>query len=152
VDQFRATIRGHTSSVEIHLTTLHLEATQLESSKRRLEHQSIISTIQEVSCRVMARLDYVSQCVSCSVLQGRTLLDTSAQVMNTTMQVFTMTNSIHMFICQIPGQIQRQQPIIFTDPFNAIRPFYLEFINSEEAFLDVLRRDFLRKRLRCVDA
>jgi hypothetical protein len=42
----------------------------------------------------------------------------------------------------LPAQVLRQQPVQFLDAANRFAPFYLEFINSLEAFLAVLQVRF----------
>ena len=48
---------------------------------------------------------------------------------------------------ELPPQILLQEPVILHDPLGRIAPFHLEFINSRDAFLAVLRVRFEFKGL-----
>jgi hypothetical protein len=45
-------------------------------------------------------------------------------------------------IAAISPQIQRQQPVTFTDPFNRTWPLHLEFICSYDEFMNALKFKF----------
>lgn len=154
VEQFRATIRGHTISITILLDKVQLKAStrqlmllDLQGEKLEEQHKSITDVIQKVSCQMMAELDDVSKKAGESAQHGRALLGTSAEVVNTNLRVYTMVKDIYALISRLPAQVERQQPIVFTDAFNRIRPFHLEFVKSEEAFLSIMRHDF--RDMRC---
>lgn len=53
-----------------------------------------------------------------------------------------MVHDLQLFITQIPGQVQRQQPVYMIDAFNRESPFHLEFVRSAEALLAVLKVNF----------
>lgn len=44
---------------------------------------------------------------------------------------------------KIPSQVMLQQPVIFLDPFGKTAPFHLDFIDSSECFMAVLRARFI---------
>lgn len=48
---------------------------------------------------------------------------------------------MHRCILRIPGQVQREPPVYFTDPFNRVTSFELTFIRSLLALLGVLAAD-----------
>ena len=50
----------------------------------------------------------------------------------------------------LPPQVERQQPVIFRDALNRIAPIHLEWIDSREAFLAVLKVRFKEHGLRKV--
>lgn len=43
---------------------------------------------------------------------------------------------------KVPPQVMLQQPVIFLDPFGKTAPFHLEFIDSSECFMAVLKARF----------
>ena len=43
---------------------------------------------------------------------------------------------------KVPPQVMLQQPVIFLDPFGRTAPFHLEFIDSSECFMAVLKARF----------
>ncbi len=47
----------------------------------------------------------------------------------------------------LPPQIERQQPVLLLDACGRLAPMHLEFINSKEAFLAVLRVRFKNRGL-----
>jgi hypothetical protein len=51
----------------------------------------------------------------------------------------------------LPPQIMQQQPVIFRDALDRIAPIHLEWINSWEAFLAVLKVRFKERGLRKVE-
>ncbi|APA05282.1 hypothetical protein sscle_01g000520 [Sclerotinia sclerotiorum 1980 UF-70] len=57
--------------------------------------------------------------------------------------MFQMVLEIHHVITRIPGQVDRQKPVYFIDALGRHTPFYLEFIRSKEAFLIVLKTNFV---------
>ena len=44
---------------------------------------------------------------------------------------------------EVPPQVMLQQPVIFLDPFGKIAPFHLDFIDSSDCFMAVLRARFI---------
>lgn len=143
VDQFRATIRGHTSSIQMLLSTVQLGTMNLSVKRQEKQRTDLASMMQSLANQVMSDLRDVTSTMSASEEQGKQLLDISTQIVNTNLRVFAMIRDIQTFILNIPNQVQRQQAVEFTDPFNRIKPFHLEFITSEAAFLSVLKHDFV---------
>lgn len=139
VEVFRAEIRGHASSIEILLMTIQMEATTRHIRKQDSQHKSLARRIQDFSCQVMGTLSTITDSVAQSVQQGKALLESSAQVVQTNLRVFQMVHDIQLFILQVPGQVQRQQPVYLIDPLNRESPFHLEFVRSKEALLAVLK-------------
>jgi len=139
LEEFRAEIRGHTSSIEILLLSMQIEATTMHTRKQDSQYKGFASKIQDFSNQVMGMLSTITDSVAHSVQQGKALLELSAQVVHGNLRVFQMVHDTHLFILRIPGQIQRQQPVYLIDPFNKESPFHLEFIRSAEALLAVLK-------------
>jgi hypothetical protein len=51
----------------------------------------------------------------------------------------------------LPSQITQQQPVIFRDALDRVAPIHLEWINSWEAFLAVLKVRFKERGLRKIE-
>ena len=139
LETFRAQIRGHTSSIEILLLTVQMEATAMDTRKQDSHNNSLASKIQDLSNHVMGKLSAISDSVGQCVQQGKALLESSAQIVQTNLRVFQIVHDIQLFILRIPGQVQRQQPVYLIDAFNKESLFHLEFIRSAEALLAVLK-------------
>lgn len=139
LETFRAEIRGHTSSLEILLLTVQMEATTTQTRKQDSHHKSLAGSIQNFSFQAMGALSTISNSVAKSVQQGKELLEASAQIVQTNLRVFQIVHDIQLFILKIPGQVQRQQPVYLIDPLNKESPFHLEFVRSKEALLAVLK-------------
>ncbi|KAJ5948868.1 hypothetical protein N7454_002175 [Penicillium verhagenii] len=139
VDKFRAEIRAHTSSIEILLLTVQMDMTSTQNQTHTLNYKGLASLIQDFSCQVMGRLSTITNSLAESIQLGKTLLESSAQVVQVNLRVFQIVHDIHLTILRISGQIQRQRPIYLIDPLNRESPFHLEFVRSTEALLAVLK-------------
>lgn len=136
---FQAQIRGHTSSIEILLLTVHMEATTIDARRQNSQHKSLASKIQDLSYQAIGRLSAIADSVAQNARQGKMLLESSAHIVRTNLRVFQMVHDIQLFILRIPGQVQRQQPVYLIDAFNRESPFHLEFVRSAEALVAVLK-------------
>jgi hypothetical protein len=135
VDSFRAEIQGHISSIQVLVAAINAQAQQRQ-------YKSLAGKIQEFSLQAMGKLQAIANDVALGVQHGTSLVQTCAEILQTNLHVFLMVHDIQLFITRIPGQVQRQQPIYFTDAFNRESPFHLEFIRSAEALLAVLKVNF----------
>lgn len=66
----------------------------------------------------------------------------------TAQKSFQILEVIHS---NLPSQIMQQQPVIFRDALDRVAPIHLEWINSWEAFLAVLKVRFKERGLRKVE-
>jgi hypothetical protein len=139
VETFRAKIRGHTSSIEILLLTMQMEATTAYTRNQDSQNKSLARAIQDFSFQAMGILATITGSVAQSVQQGKLLLETSAQVVQSNLRIFQMVHDIQLFMLTIPPQVQRGKPVYLIDPLNKECPFHLEFIRSPEALLAVLK-------------
>jgi len=94
-----------------------------------------------IPCR-MQRMTVVLENVSSGIQQGKQLLQMTAKVIQTNVQIFQIVLNIQNIISRIPGQIERQQPVYLIDALGRHQPFHLEFIMSAEAFVSVLQSNF----------
>lgn len=139
VDTFRAEIRAHTSSIQILLLTMQMEVTTSQTQTHIVQHKGLAARIQEVSRKVMDQLSKITRDLAETIQQGKALLESSAQIIQTNLRIFQVAHDTHLAILKIPGQIQRQQPICLVDPLNRESPFHLEFVRSAEALLAVVK-------------
>ena len=139
LEKFRAEIRGHTSSITILLLALQMEATGVQTRKHDSQQKSLTCRMQDFSSQAMGVLTTVTDNLAESIQQGKALLESSAQIVQSNLRIFQIVHDIQLFVLRIPGQIQRQQPVYLIDPLNKETPFHLEFIRSSEALLAVLK-------------
>lgn len=58
---------------------------------------------------------------------------------------------LNKIFASLPQQVDRQQPVMFLDALGRLSPIHLEWINSKEAFLAVLKVRFKNLGLRKVE-
>jgi hypothetical protein len=139
LDAFRAEIRGHTGSLEILLLSVAMESTTVQGRKQDEQHRSLGSRIQQISCQIFGKLSAITDSIAQNIQQGKQLLESSAQIIQTNLRIFQIVHDMQLFLLGIPGQIQRQQPVYLIDPYNKECPFHLEFVRSAEALLAILK-------------
>jgi hypothetical protein len=139
--KFRAEVRGHTSSLNILLSTVQLESMSLERRAADSRQKCLAGMIQDLTFNAMGKLTALTDSVAESVSQGKRFLETSAQIVQSNLRIFQIVHDIQLFILKIPGQVQRQQPIYLVDALNRESPFHLEFVRSAEALLAVLKEN-----------
>jgi len=132
---FRAQIRGHTSSLDILLSTIQLEALTIDRRKQN----SLANMIQNFSCSILNKLGVITTTIAESVRQGKELFEVSTQIVQGNLRLFQAVHDIQLVILKIPGQVQRQQPVYLIDPLNKESPFHLEFVRSVDGLLAVLK-------------
>jgi hypothetical protein len=142
VDAFRTEIRGHTSSIQVLIDAIQLNAITRHARDQKAQYRSLAATIQDFSQQAMGQLRTIADSVSQTAQQSTSLVQTCAAIFQTNFRVFQMIYDIQLFITRIPGQVQRQQPVYFIDAFNRESPFHLEFVRSAEALLAVLKVNF----------
>ncbi|KAJ8071887.1 hypothetical protein OCU04_002195 [Sclerotinia nivalis] len=122
--KFKAGLAGHTSSIQLASIATN-EKSQASRPNDELAHLTLYS----------------------GLTMGERILDATLEikstVMKTNLRIFQMVLEIHHVITRIPGHVDRQQPVYFIDALGRHTPFYLEFIRSKEAFVSVLKTNFL---------
>ena len=139
VEDFRAEVQAHVSSIQVLMGAIQLNASTRNAQNQQKQYKSLAGSIQEFSSRAMGKLHAVANGVARNVRQSNHLLHICAEVLQTNLRVFQMIYDIQLFITQIPGQVNRQQPVYMVDPFNKESPFHLEFVRSAEALLAILK-------------
>ncbi|CZR53653.1 uncharacterized protein PAC_03533 [Phialocephala subalpina] len=140
--KFKADLVGHTESIELLLTTLHMGSTGIGRKSQEENQKSLVSKAQESYFGCMERLSQIMDCVTTGIEQGKRMLEMTAEVIQTNVQVFHIVLDIQSIITRIPGQVERQQPVYFIDALGRHAPFHLEFVLSVEALTHVLRSNF----------
>lgn len=130
---FRSKLERHTSSINMLLLTF-------QAQENRCANDGATSLVvktpdDKLSSETLGMLQNLSieqrQCFELLIQQNRELMR-SVQDLNRMLQMQI----------SIPPQVLLQQPVILLDAFGKIAPFHLEFIDSLEAFLAVLKIRF----------
>ncbi|KMU85899.1 hypothetical protein CIHG_03428 [Coccidioides immitis H538.4] len=142
IQNFRAEIAAHTSSIEVLLLTVQMNATTMHARAEQRQYGTLAGKIQALSNQGMSKLAIIADSIAQGVQPGRRLLETSEKVLQTNLRVFQMIHDIQRFLLHIPTQVQRQQPVYMIDAFNKESPFHLEFVRSAEALISILKVNF----------
>lgn len=139
VNTFRAEIRGHTGSLEILLLSMSMESTKMQGRKQEEINKCLGNRIRQFSGEVLGKLNAITDSIAHNIRQGKLLLESSAEIVQTNLQTFQLVRDIHLLVLRIPGQVQRKQPVYLVDPYNRESPFHLEFVRSAEALLATMK-------------
>ena len=130
VASLRAQLGRHTSSISMLLLTFQAKQT-LASNESHFS--SVLGTNVEMNIAQMMQTMSLEQrqCFLIIMQQNKDLLQ-------------SLQNMRQMLALQttLPPQVFLQQPVILLDPFGKFLPFHLEFIDSRECFVAVLRARF----------
>jgi hypothetical protein len=139
VNVFRAQLDRHASSINMLLITF-----QAQESRRRGDDRTAQSSASlEVSApRSIDRSNCDDD--NARLLQGLSLEQRQffRLLVSQNQQLQKSLDEIQVLLrvqCTIPPQVLLQQPVILLDAFGKIAPFHLEFIDSLEAFIAVLK-------------
>ncbi|KAF2635970.1 hypothetical protein P280DRAFT_553318 [Massarina eburnea CBS 473.64] len=136
VDRFKAVLMGHSGSISRMLHTTEVKNTTLQSQRQEQQQGRLVGLFQTASSSVFSSVTSVSGIVSRCLQQGHELLEITKRIMDMNFRMFSMIRDIHN---QLPPQIQRDQPVSFTNVFGRTAPFHLEFITSAQHLLAVIR-------------
>ncbi|KUL91419.1 hypothetical protein ZTR_01493 [Talaromyces verruculosus] len=137
VELFQAELRGHRGSIEILLLTLQLNRSSIQAKAQEQRQRSLAGKIQDLSSKWMGKLANLSSNVASCMEQGKQLIESTAQILRTNIQLFQHIREIQNIITRIPGQVERQQPVYLIDALGKGSPFHLEF-----AFTAILKVNF----------
>jgi len=140
--KFKADLVGHTESIELLLIMLHMSCTGIEGKRQEENQKTLATKAQESYFGCMQKLTQIMDRVSSGVEQGKMLLEMTAQLIQTNVQVFHVILNIQLIMTRVPGQVERQQPVYFIDALARHSSFSLEFILLAEALTHVLRSNF----------
>ena len=131
VAKFRSQLGRHASSINLLLVTFQ---TRRNFRLAEVENSSMVKAQRE-DHHITEMLKGLSieqrQMFTAMTLQNKQLMQ-SVDELRTMLQVQA----------NVPPQVLLQQPIIFLDPFGKTAPFHLEFIDSSDCFIAVLKARF----------
>ena len=138
VVRFRADLLGHTESIQLLLTTLHMKNSALDRKNQLSIGKTIVSQIQYGFSSCMSRLSDISSTVCTISAHAQDCIESCRRIISMNVRIFQAVLDIQQMLTTIPGQIERQQPVYLTDSLGRDAPFHLEFIKSAETLLSVL--------------
>lgn len=74
--------------------------------------------------------------------QDDSLLSLVRKGLQWNIRILDVVTQMQQFLCSIPPQTEREQPVIFEDAHGRLTSFHVEFINSYNAFQAVLEARF----------
>lgn len=131
VAKFRAQLGRHASSINMLLITFQAR----QNLQARRPRDSLVLTTTGEDDRTVEMLRGLShdQCqIFLATMQQNKQLMQSIEELRTMLQIQAA----------IPPQVLLQKPVILLDPFGKTVPFHLDFIDSSECFIAVLRARF----------
>ncbi|KAI9763521.1 MAG: hypothetical protein M1835_007798, partial [Candelina submexicana] len=134
VEIFRAELEGHTSAIDTLLITLQI-STGSPPSRKHLDHEGQHAVQQ--GTLIKAQGDIAD---NTALLRGLTQQQTDLiqSLVRTVQQQQAIIQQLH----QLPPQVELRKPVILEDACGRVAPFHLDFINSREAFVAVLKVRF----------
>jgi hypothetical protein len=136
---FRAALQGHSASIQILLLSIEMKRSSLEDQHRERQQKSLAGFIQDMSFQWMAKISAVAEKVTICLVQGKQLIDSTAKIMRTNIQIFQAVLDLQKVIVQLPGL---EKPVLFWDAKGRYTPFHLQTIDC----LDVSYQCDLRER------
>ena len=131
VARFRAQVARHASSINMLLLTFQTKS--MMGAGRSDDKSSLIMYAGgDHLAKLLENLSLDQRQMFAAVMYQNKQLMQSMEEMKAALQVQA----------QIPAQILLQQPVTFLDPFGRTAPFHLDFIDSSECFMAVLKARF----------
>ena len=132
VAKFREQLRSHVSSISMLLLTF--QAKQRLSSKAS-QSSDVVKVRQSEDNNITRMLKGLS-------IEQRQFFMVMAQQNKQLMQSIEDMRLMLQLQANVPPQVMLQQPVIFLDPFGKTSPFHLDFVDSSECFMAVLKARF----------
>ena len=132
VAKFRAQLGRHISSINMLLITF--QAKQSLDAKKS-SNDTMVKALQSEESSITGMMKGLS-------VEQRQFLMT---VVQQNKQLIQSAEDMRMMLrlqAEVPPQVMLQQPVIFLDPFGKTVPFHLDFIDSSECFMAVLKVRF----------
>ena len=142
--QFKTDLLAHTESIQMLLGIVQFKSMQLNKKDQERAQVSLVSQIQAGFGGCMARLCPISDTLSMISARTKDCLENTRQIISMNIRVFQMILDIQNLLRNIPGQVERQQPVYLNDALGRYAPFHLEFVRSSEALISVLSINFNR--------
>jgi hypothetical protein len=133
VAKFRAILGSHTNYINVLLT-----------SYRAREIRYLTKSLQEKQNEIPRGVEYeqvdqMSYMLQDMSLQQRKSFNILSQQYDRSVQAFEDVRSMPQIQKEVPPRIMLQQPVIPLDACGKIAPFHLEFVDSLEVFVAVMR-------------
>lgn len=125
---FKSALQGHCGSIQMLLFTMRMK----QASMHEKRQESFATTLQNMSCQWLSKFAVLAKATTGCLQQGNQLLQATALVLRTNIQIFQAVLELRKLITQIPGQVIQEQPVLFWDARGRFAPFQLEFINCPE--------------------
>lgn len=132
VAKFRAQLGRHVSSVNILLITFQAKQS-LDAKKSRGD--IMVKALHSEENSITGMMTGLS-------VEQRQFFMIMVQQNKQLMQSIEDMRIMLQLQAKVPPQVLLQQPVIFLDPFGKTAPFHLEFIDSSECFMAVLKVRF----------
>ena len=144
VVQFKSDLLAHTESIQMLLITVQTRSMQLNQKGHERAQVSLVSQIQAGFGQCMARLCLMSDTLSTISGHSKQCLGNIRQIISMNVRVFQTVLNIQNLLKNLPGQVERQQPVYLNDALGRYTPFHLEFIMDSEALVSALSKNFKR--------
>ncbi|KAI4131239.1 MAG: hypothetical protein LQ338_001332 [Usnochroma carphineum] len=144
VVQLKADLLAHTESIQLLLITIQMKNVDLGHGSQQSLQRSIASQIQASFSSCMRTLSVMKGTLTGVAKQAHECLENTRQIISMNLRVFQVLLDIQNILKTVPGQIERQQPVVLNDALGRYAPFHLEFIRSPEALISVLSINFRR--------
>ncbi len=132
VAKFRAHLGRHISSINMLLITF--QAKQNMDAKKAGSNM-LVQALQSEENSITGMMKGLS-------IDQRQFFMIMVQQNKQLMQSIEDMRMMLQLQANVPPQVMLQQPVIFLDPFGKTAPFHLEFIDSSECFMAVLKARF----------
>lgn len=142
VVQLQIDLQAHTESIQLLLATIQMKSLALSQKEQQGAQRSLISHIQIGFSNCMGRLSVMKSSLNSIASQAQACLENSRRIININLRVFQVVLEMQNLLRNIPGQVERQQPVFLNDALGFHTPFHLEFIKSAEALISVLSINF----------
>lgn len=132
VTKFRAQLGRHIASINMLLITF--QAKQSLDAKRSGSN-AVVKVLQSEENSITGMMKGLS-------IEQRQFFLIMVQQNKQLMQNIEDMRMMLQLQANVPPQVMLQQPVIFLDPFGKTAPFHLDFIDSSECFMAVLKARF----------
>ena len=132
VAKFRGQLGRHISAINMLLITFQAKQS-LDAKNCRGE--ILVKALQSEGSSIMGMMRGLS-------VEQRQIFVILFQQNKQLMQGIEDTRMMLQLQANVPPQVMLQQPVIFLDPFGKTAPFHLDFIDSSECFIAVLKARF----------
>lgn len=134
---FKAALQGHSGSIQMLLLTIQMKQTSMHGQRQ----ESFATTLQDMSCQWLAKFAILAKATTGCLQQGKQLLQATALILRTNIQIFQAVVALQKLITQIPGQ---ENPVNFWDARGRYTPFFLQTVDCPEVSYIALCRAYQR--------